>query len=401
MTFPSTPTRLLCASALAVALSGFTIPALALDADDFATKTAAAVQRGAGKLTFSSIDTDGNRIVLKSARFEPVGQNAYGIGDITFNGVVESGDGSYSVDLVEFEDVVIAEGANKLSILGIEMDNLVIPGETGTDSLASFVRIGNMSTGEIRAEENGEKVFSMSGVSLNIEYSENALTQKAELTGSDIWIDLSKLDDPKARQAISDLGYETLTGDFRMAGGWETETGLVDVSEYSLTLDDVGSLSLSMQVSGYTRELVEAMQQAQKAAADNPDKKAAEQALGLSMLGLMQQLSFNSAAIRFEDASVTERALAFAGKQQGVSGDQMRMALKGMLPLMLGQIGIPELQRQIAAAANVYLDNPQNITITANPATPVALPMIMGAGMGDPKSLVDLLNVQISANTPG
>jgi len=400
MTIPYTLTRLLSASALAAALSGFAIPALALDADDFATKTAAAVQQGAGKLTFASIDADGDRIVLKSARLEPVGQDAFGIGDITFTGVEEGDDGSYLVDLVEFEDVVISEGANKLSVLGIEMDDLVIPGETGTDTLAGFIRMDSMSTGEIRAEDNGEKVFSMSGLALKLEYSDDALSQKAEFTGSDIWLDLSKIDDPKARQAVSELGYDTLTGDFRMAGGWEAETGVMDLSEYSLTLDDVGSLFLSLQISGYTLELVEAMQQAQKAAADNPDKKAAEQALGLSMLGLMQQLSFNSATVRFEDASVTERALTFAGKQQGVSGDQMRMALKGMLPLMLGRIGIPELQKQIAAAASVYLDNPQDITITANPASPVALPVIMGAGMGDPKSLVGLLNVQISANQP-
>jgi hypothetical protein len=67
---------------------------------------------------------------------------------------------------------------------------------------------------------------------------------------------------------------------------------------------------------------------------------------------------------------------------------------------MHGRIGIPELQKQIAAAASVYLDNPQDITITAMPASPVAVPVIMGAGMGDPKSLVDLLNVQIIANKP-
>lgn len=75
-------------------------------------------------------------------------------------------------------------------------------------------------------------------------------------------------------------------------------------------------------------------------------------------------------------------------------------ALEGMLPLMLGGLGIPSLQKQISAAANIYLDNPQNITISAFPASPVAVPVIMGAGMGNPKSLVDLLNVQITANEP-
>jgi hypothetical protein len=142
------------------------------------------------------------------------------------------------------------------------------------------------------------------------------------------------------------------------------------------------------------------MQQAQAAAAANPDPEAAQQAMGFAMLGMLQQLSFNSASVRFDDASVTEKALTFAGKQQGMSGDQMRMAIKGMMPLMLGQLGLPALQQQISAATNIYLDNPGNITISAKPASPVAVPVIMGAGMGDPKTLVDLLNVQVTANDP-
>jgi hypothetical protein len=240
----------------------------------------------------------------------------------------------------------------------------------------------------------------MAGVDMQVERQDDGSKVDMRMNGSDLKIDLSTIDDPKARDAIQQLGYETLTGDIKLDAAWDATAGTINMQEYSLSLDEVGRLSMSMEISGYTLEFIKAMQQAQASAAANPDPQAAQQALGFAMLGMLQQLSFNSASVRFEDASVTERALAFAGKQQGVSGDQMRMALKGMLPLMLGRIGIPELQKQIAAAASVYLDNPENITITAQPASPVAVPVLMGAGMGNPKSLVDLLNVQVSANKP-
>ncbi len=64
----------------------------------------------------------------------------------------------------------------------------------------------------------------------------------------------------------------------------------------------------------------------------------------MAMLGLMQQLSYNGASIRFEDAGITAKALEYAGKQQGVDGKQFAQSLKGMAPMMLAQLNIPELQ---------------------------------------------------------
>ena len=157
---------------------------------------------------------------------------------------------------------------------------------------------------------------------------------------------------------------------------------------------------MSLEISGYTLEFIKGLQEAQAASAANPDRKAAQQAMGFAMMGMLQQLSFNSASIQFQDDSLTGKALDYAGKQQGVSGEQMGQSLKFMLPMMLGQLGIPALQQQISAAASAFLENPQTFTITARPANPVEVPMIMGAGMGDPKSLVDLLNVQVTANDP-
>lgn len=398
MTIQCTPKRLLSTSILVATLSGFAFPAVALDADDFATKLSAMTNQGGNKLSFSAVEPDGGTVVLKSVRLEAPGQAPFNIGDVTFKGVEEEDDGSYFVDEAVFADIEISEGPTKFSIDGIEMNGLTIPADNDTNSFNGMLFYEGFSTGEIRVDNKGANVFSMDGLDLDVERADNGSKVDMKMTGSDLRIDLSKIDDPKAKDALQQLGYDTLTGNLKLDGTWDAESGVVNLKEYSLSLDDVGRLAMSMEISGYTLEFIKAMQQAQAASASNPDPQAAQQAMGFAMLGMLQQLSFNSASIRFEDGSVTERALAFAGKKQGVSGDQMRMALKGMLPLMLGGLGIPQLQKQISAAASIYLDNPENITISAAPANPVAVPVIMGASMGDPRTLVDLLNVQVDAN---
>jgi hypothetical protein len=115
-------------------------------------------------------------------------------------------------------------------------------------------------------------------------------------------------------------------------------------------------------------------------------------------MGLAQQLIYNGASIRFDDAGITAKALDFAGKQQGVDGKQMAQSLKGMMPMMLGAMNMPDLQKQIEAAVGTYLDDPKSLTVSANPAQPLPAPQIMGAAMGDPANLVKTLNVQVTAN---
>ncbi|WP_394689927.1 hypothetical protein [Hoeflea sp.] len=403
MSVQHSPKLLISASLLVAGLSCLAAPAMALDADDFATKLAAIVSQGGASLTFNEITGDGGTVVLKSTRFEaeaPSGRGQFDIGDVVFKGIEESGDGSYFVNLVEFEDVNVISDGNSFSVADIEINGLLVPADLETIPLPGMIPAQSFSTGNISIEENGGQIFGMSGIVAENNYSDDFSSQHMEMNGSGLTIDVSRVKDPKARDAFASMGYQTLTGAFKMAVDWEAEGGKLDVSEYSFTLDDVGRLAMSMQIAGYTTEVIKGMQQAQELAAANPDPQAGQQAMGFAMLGLVQQLNFVDASIRFEDQSLTEKALAYAGKQQGISGEQMAQAIKGMLPLMLGQLRIPALQQQISAAANIYLDNPGSITVSAKPGEPVSLPVIMGAGMGDPKALVDLLNVDVTANQP-
>ncbi|MDP2122021.1 MAG: hypothetical protein Q8K28_19145 [Hoeflea sp.] len=400
MTIQYSPKRLLAASLLVTSVSALAWPALALDADDFATKVAAVASQGGAKMSFSSVEPDGATIVLRSVRLQAPGDPALELGDITFAGVEEDSDGNYSVEQAMFADINTEQEGIRVTVADIELYGLTVPAEPDYSSMDTVVFYEGFSTGRIAVQDGGKETFSMTSMTQEVERADDDSSVGFTMDGTGLAINLSGIDNPKAREALSALGYTQLTGDFRIDGKWEVEPGILAIREYSLNLDDVGRLAMSLEVSGYTLAFIEAMQQAQTAASTNPNPEAAQQAMGFAMMGMLQQLSFNSASIQFQDDSVTGKALAYAGKQQGVTGEQMGQSLKFMVPLMLGQLGIPALQQQITAATSAFLDNPQTFTITAKPARPVGVPMIMGAGMGDPKSLVDLLNVQVTANDP-
>jgi len=385
-----TPSRLPRAASLALLLlCGTALPALALDGDDFATKLNAAYTAQGGEVTFAAIETDGSDITLKQTKFIAAGRPTMEVGDLIFEDVSETGDGGYTVELVTIADIDTTEDGTRVQVTDIELTGLKVPADPTAEGIDSILFYDGFSTGPVTVSKDNLDVFKLASADVDVSRMAGDSGFGITLAVNGIAVDVKGIDDRKAQKTLNDLGFEKLNGSLVMDASWELASGRLHVPEYALTLDDIGKLNITVDVSGYTMDFAKTMGEAQKAGSDKQ---------GMMMMGLMQQLTFTSATISFDDASLTGRLLEYAGKQQGVTGAQMAQAAKGMLPLVVGQLGIPALQNQIIAAGNVYLENPKNLTVSAKPASPVPFPQIMGAGMGDPRQLVDLLNVQITAN---
>lgn len=171
----------------------------------------------------------------------------------------------------------------------------------------------------------------------------------------------------------------------------------MDFSKYDITVDGAGTFGMTFSLGGYTAELVKSMQELQKKMAEAPEG-ADNSAQGMAMLGLMQQLSFNSASIRFADDSLTNKVLDYVGKQQGMSGKDVANQAKAIVPFGLAQLNNPDLTTQASAAVNQYLDDPRSLEIMASPTSPVPFAMIMADAMSNPVNLTKTLAVQVKAN---
>ncbi|MCY1663963.1 hypothetical protein [Rhizobium sp. SL86] len=374
-------------------------PAFALDGQDLLRKITAASNLEPGNLEVTGVDVTGSNVTLKGVSLgDAKGGERVTVGDILLEDVQEENDGGYSITRVTFPNVNFSEKETTITASDMKLTNVLVPGDATKGTLDSLLLYDEASTGPVSITVAGKQVAGLSRTSFTMERADDDSGIGFDGVVEGISADLTSIDDPKSREAIESLGLTTLNGKMTMQGSWELEPGTINVDEYAFDFDKVGRLNMAFSLSGYTMSFIKSLQETAKAADANPNKEAAQQAAGLAMLGLLQQLTFNSAEISFDDAGITNRGLAFAGKTQGVSGDQMAMMVKGMAPLMLAQLNMPTLQNSLSAAINTFIDNPKNFTISADPANPIPLPMIIGTAQAAPNTLPEMLGVTVSAN---
>lgn len=395
MTFYRT-TRLMLSSAAFLSLAG---SAFALDGTDLLKKINAAYQQQGATITADGIDVQDTTVTLKDAKFTAAGaSNPVTLGKITMSGVVQASDGGYHIDAVNFPDIALTQDGTSISAADMALGDVTVPADASKGDIDSFIVPRKAHAGAISVSKAGKELFSLQQIDFSNAVRPDKSGYDMEGAATGIKADLSDVQDPKAQETINKLALQHIDGNFTTKGSWDLAPGTIDIKELALDLKDVGKLDISLGISGYTVEFMKSMQEALKASEANPNKQEAQQATGLAMLGLMQQLTLNNAQIRFEDASITKRALDYAGSQQGVSGEQMANTIKGLAPIMLAQLNIPELQNAVSSAINSYIDNPKNFTVTAAPTKPVPFPMIVGAAMGAPNTIPTVIGLKVSAN---
>lgn len=388
--------RLLLASATVLAFSG---PAFALDGADLLKKLNAAYATSGATINTTGVTVEGTTVTLTGASLKASGKpEEIKIGDITMEGVEEQDGGGYYAETVSLPDIDYKDQEGEISVKDIAISGLTIPGNPAGGTIDDVMLYDSAGTGPINVMIKGKQVFSLEETTTNLSRQENDAGFDFDASLNGIKADLSQVEDAKAKDAIQKLGLSLLEGKIAMGGSWVLAGGNFALTDFGFDFNNVGSLNLAFDISGYTMEFVKAMQEALAASEANPNKEEANQALGLSAMGLLQQLTFNTAEIRFEDATITKRVLDYVGAQQGIPGDQLAQSLKGLIPIMMAQLNIPELQNQVSAAANAYLDDPKSLTISAEPENPVPFPMILGAAMGAPNTIPSVLGVTVTAN---
>ncbi|MCL6706766.1 hypothetical protein M8R20_07135 [Pseudomonas sp. R2.Fl] len=375
--------------------------AYALDGQDLLDKiNAAAYGAGNGAIAAKSVEVADDDVTLKGVTFTPAGPDAKAveIGDLTLQDVSEEDGGAYHIGLIEFPDINVTEGTTSARVSELYLSGIRVPGDVNTGDINSLLLYEEAHSGPISVTVDGKDVFSMAEAQGTMEVSddESTISFAGEVTG--IKADLSSVEDAKSKEALEALNLQSIDGNITMSGSWEIASGTIEVEEYTFDFANVGTLNLAFSLSGYTMDLIKQLQETSRQMQAQPNNEQAQQAAGLAMLGLAQQMSFNNAEIRFDDDGITKRGLDFAGKQQGTSGEDMAQMVKAMVPMLLAQFKLADLQNTVPAAVNAFVDQPENLTISFAPEKPVPFPMIMGAGMGAPETLPKLLGVTVTAN---
>lgn len=380
---------------LLVALSGF--GASAQDANAVAQRLKETLAAQGADLNWTSASGSGGQVVLDGVTYGATGTpNTFTVGKVTLDGVAEA-NGGYTVGTVTFPAVNFTQEGLTVTSTAATLNNVRIPAAGQTDIVKNMLFYDSGKIDSIEFKLGDKQVGSVQNTNFTMtppDAGPMAFTGVADKFSAD----LSAIPDPQTQAVVAALGYQQITGNVQVTGSWNPADGRMEISKYDIAVDDAGKLGLTFDIGGYTPQFLQALQDVQKQMAANPGGDQTAQ--NIAMMGLMQQLLFNGASIRFDDASLTNKALDFMAKQQGADAAQLKEQTKTIIPFLLASSPIKDeaLKKQIADAVSAYMDNPKSLTIRAKPATPQPFSAIAAQGQADPAALTGTLGASVTAN---
>jgi hypothetical protein len=371
----------------------------ALDTEAFGKRVKDALAAQGAEIGWTGINENGTQIVLTGVTVGAPGKpDKANLGDVTLDNVTEA-NGGYKIGTLSFQDFTSPpEDGMTVSLAGATVTGLNVPAENaGGDVLSSMMMYDSAKLASMSVKKGDKEVFGLQD--LHMEVTQPADGKPLEFTGAaeSFSADLSQAEDPQSKAVIEALGYQNIKGSLEMAGSWQPSDGQIGLSQYDITVENAGTLGVTLDLGGYTTDFVKQLQDIQKKMAADPN----DQAAGMQVFGLMQQLNFGSASIRWDDDSLTNKVLDFVAQSNGQKAEELATQAKGMVPMMLAMGGISDAAfvKQVSDAVNAYLTEPKSLEIAAEPASAVPFAQIMAGGMsGQPQQLIQMLGLSVTAN---
>ena len=381
------------------ALLVFSAPASALDTDAFLDRLQVVMAEQGTNVAWAEIDQYDNDagqpvIGLVDVNVEVNGEGAT-VPLVELIEVTEQG-GGWRIGTLYVPEFSNQDGDNSVYLSDIAIDGMLLEPEGQENAYGGVMFYEAVRMGEVAVTAKGEDVFTMQDLAIEIDLPAGGEPMVFRGAADAFTTKPGAAEDPKTRAMAAALGYSDISGSFVIDGDWDPASGLLRMTRYDITVDDAGTIGISLEIGGYTPDFIKSLREMQARMLANPG--ADDSARGMAMLGLMQQLTFHSARIHFYDDTLTSKVLEFAAQQQGARARDVANQAKAMVPFMMMQIGDQQLTAQATTAVSAFLDNPGNLVVSAKPPAPVPFALLMAGAMSAPQSLPQTLGVAITAN---
>lgn len=386
------PSRRILAG-LAFVLAG-TTSSLAADAQAFGERLKGLMAEQQVTLAYAGATSEGDDVLLSGAtvRGSEPGEDAVTLGDLRFENVTGSTPEGWRVQRLAPADIDRTDGPTRTRVSGIVVEGLQIPPAGATaPAAASPMFFDRAAVGSLTAERDGRPVVTAESIELR-----TAGGAEAGYSGTfgvqRFTADTQASGGGRGSTVMADLGYPQLTGNVSGTGSWNPQSGALTLDPLQVAVDDAGTLKFAYTITGYTPSFIQSLGQiSQQMQASGGQNEGA----GMAVIGLISQLYLQSAELAFTDNSLTNRLLDYYAKQNNQTREQMVTGLVGSLPLALGYLQNPEFQAEVTAAVKDFLENPKALRIAIAPAAPVPATQILGAAMGAPQTLPQVLNLSV------
>lgn len=399
----------------AALLAGTSQMAHAVEATAFADRLVEAGTIMGITFTYGSATMDGDTVTVSDFTITIPGEDDAQVpGDVVFEGVAETADGTYTAERATIADFEYEDDEDDIlvSFVNIAVEGIELPADISIDNAValSFNLYDRIAAGPLSISDTsrGEpiEVFAVDLIEMVIEDPAADGGLASRFTVSGIRGDLSEIDDPEARPVIEAFGIEQFNASINAVGTWWPETGVAEMSDMSLTIDELATFSMAATIDGYTEELYREMlelnikmSEMTQAGIEIDDDQMT--AMSDAMLEMMGEWRLIDGSIRYDDASLFMKMLDFIGAEQGVDGETFKAGLQFMVPMALAEVQNEAFKSMVTNAVNTFIADPQNFVISVAPAEPIAVSEFEAMAddiEADPFVLVDTLNLQISAN---
>lgn len=332
-------------------------------------------------------------------------------GGVELSGLEYFGLFGIQLDSFTFGDFILG-GTNKkkdkfdINFAGMDIKNLYLPDAQDEDRPLIPEKVLLMKFGQLKVAINDGDVMGWEkGYATNITDPEKGFVEGSG-TLDGMYIDFGKLPskpgDKQKLQALFDLGYEKITMGLAAKGTWNTNTGIVDMSQYKLDIEDAGAFDIAMVISGYTPELAREISRISNQSNFETDPQKLK-ALNLQLLAKMTALSFDKLQLKIEDDSLLNKVVGLQAEKLNQEPEQITGIVGPMASIVLAPYNIPQFAASLGQALTTFMQGNKSITVLANPEKPVALTEIIALGSGaqagtiQPADLIERLNVTVSA----
>lgn len=383
-------------------------PAMALDAQAFVDRIESVYKVMGYEFDFGSVKSKGNVITVDGVAIgiTGLGEQPYQFDSVlTFTGVAEYEDGSFSAEALTIPDIdteFAADPVGHISLTNILVEDLWLPPEGDTSAVALLQLVARASTGPLVVTRDGVEVIRVDGMETNssFAYDENEVLEEiiATVAIGNVWVDLSSLaeEQPEAGAIIEALGLTTINANFTQAMTWTMEDGHLNITESLLDVADVGALNFLLDFSGFTPAVLDKIYSMQASGLDPLSEEAQAQQMMVGM-ELAQAMILNGVTIRYDDASLAGNLLDFFASQSGAGRADFVAGLKAMLPGLVSQSGVPALADVVVPPVSAFLDNPQSLEVKVAPPSPASF-LVLAAAAANPAGLIKALGLTVTAN---
>ncbi|WP_062116107.1 hypothetical protein [Aureimonas sp. AU40] len=377
---------------LALVLAGSS-SAFAVDGQAFADRLKAVMADQSTTLAYTGVSTDDDDVVLKGAQVTPKGEGAQpvSLGDIRFETVTGSTPDGWRVARVQLADVDQSEDGTRVTLSGIAAEGIQIKGTNDKAAALSPIFFDRAQINNVAVERQGKTVATVENGRV-----ENLPTAgggyRANFGIGRFLLDATAASDGPDPSPLVALGYPQLTGDLTGSGAWDPATGALTLDPLQLEVDNAGALSFSYTITGYTPSFIQSLAQLSD---QMKASQGASDGTGMAVIGLISQLYLRSAELSFTDRSLTGKLLDYYSAQNKQTRPELVDQLVSALPLALAYLQNPEFQAQVTAAVRDFLQNPRTLNISIAPQNPIPATQILGAAMGAPQTLPQVLNLSV------